>query len=113
MKLNKRIIKAIGLLMFGYLGLFSIPVHAQQKDNLSKVFVEKAVQDSLIGITTDDNKVTLSNVPVNTTMEIYTIIGTKVKEIEIKQPSGEYILKLPKGYYIIRIADTVRKIVIR
>jgi hypothetical protein len=46
-------------------------------------------------------------------MEIYNIIGAKVKEIEIKQPAGEYKLSLPKGYYIIRIAGTVRKIVFR
>ena len=37
----------------------------------------------------------------------------KVKEIEMKQPSGEYYINLAKGYYIIRIADTVRKIALR
>lgn len=111
MKLNRQIIKT-GLLMLGCLGLISIPVQAQQKKSSSKVFVEKTVP-SLIEITTDENKIIVSNAPVNSVMEIYNIIGTKIKEIEMKQSSGEYTLKLPKGYYIIRIADTVRKIVIR
>ena len=40
-------------------------------------------------------------------------VGIKVKEIEIKQSTAEYTLNIAKGYYIIRIADTVRKVAIR
>lgn len=37
----------------------------------------------------------------------------RVKEIPMKQPSGEYTVDLAKGYYIVRIGDTVRKVSIR
>ena len=35
------------------------------------------------------------------------------EEIKIKQPTAEYTLRIAKGYYIVRINDTVRKIAIR
>ena len=60
-----------------------------------------------------DNTVKVSNAPVGSYLEIYSVVGIKVKEIEMKQPSGEYYINLAKGYYIIRIADTVRKIAVR
>lgn len=31
----------------------------------------------------------------------------------MKQPDGEYTVNIAKGYYIIRIGDTVRKVAIR
>ena len=33
--------------------------------------------------------------------------------VPMKQPSGEYTVDLAKGYYIVRIGDTVRKVSIR
>lgn len=60
-----------------------------------------------------DNTVKVANAPVGSYLEIYSVVGIKVKEIEMKQPSGEYYINLAKGYYIIRIADTVRKIALR
>lgn len=60
-----------------------------------------------------DNTVKVANAPVGSFLEIYSVVGIKVKEIEMKQPSGEYYINLAKGYYIIRIADTVRKIALR
>jgi len=113
MKLSKRII-VIELLMLSCLGMISVPLPAQQSDRSPKVLTEKtAPADSLLNVTSVENKIIVSNAPANSMMEIYNIIGTKIKEIEIKQSSGEYTLNLPKGYYIIRVADTVRKIVIR
>ena len=44
---------------------------------------------------------------------INTLVGIKVKEIDMKTPSGEYVVNIAKGYYIIRIGETVRKIAIR
>ena len=41
------------------------------------------------------------------------VVGIRVKEIPMKQPSGEYTVDLAKGYYIVRIGDTVRKVSIR
>ena len=53
------------------------------------------------------------NAPIGSVLEIYSVVGIKVKEIQMKQSSGEYVVNIAKGYYIIRIADTVRKVAIR
>ena len=55
----------------------------------------------------------MANAPIGSKLEIYSVVGIKVKEIEIKQSTAEYTLNIAKGYYIIRIADTVRKVAIR
>lgn len=105
---------AIKLLMLSCSGIIFIPVQAQQTERSAQVLTEKTVPaDSLLEVTSIRNKIIVSNAPVNSMMKIYNIIGTQMKEIEMKQSSGVYVLNLSKGYYIIRIADTVRKIVIR
>ena len=54
-----------------------------------------------------------SDKPADSIVEIYSVVGIKVEEIKIKQPTAEYTLRIAKGYYIVRINDTVRKIAIR
>jgi hypothetical protein len=95
-------------------GLMTNYIQAQQTDRSSKIFTkETASVNNPIDVKTIENRIVVSNAPVSAKMEIYNIIGTKVYEIEMKQSSGEYIFPLSKGYYIVRIAGTVRKIVIR
>lgn len=115
MRLNERIRKNIILIMLlAGCGFMANSVQAQQVDRSSKVFTKEMTPvNSPVEVKTDENRIIVSNVPVNAKMEIYNIIGTKVYEVEMKQSSGEYILPLSKGYYIVRIAGTVRKIVIR
>ena len=59
------------------------------------------------------NKIFTENAPIGRRIEVYSVIGLKINEIEIKTPSGEYILNVPKGYYILKLNDTVRKVAIR
>lgn len=66
-----------------------------------------------IEITASENRIKVTNAPVGSKLEIYSVVGIKVKEIVMKQPSGEYTVNIAKGYYIIRIGDTVRKVAIR
>lgn len=66
-----------------------------------------------IEISVYENRIKLENAPIGSVLEIYSVVGIKVKEITIKQSSGEYVVDIDKGYYIIRIEDTVRKIAIR
>ena len=51
--------------------------------------------------------------PTGSVLEIYSVVGIKVKEIKLTSSDGEYPVNIPKGYYIIRIGETVRKVVIR
>lgn len=53
------------------------------------------------------------NATVGSKLEVYSIVGVKVLEIEIKYSSGDYAVNLARGYYIVRLGETVRKIVIR
>lgn len=66
-----------------------------------------------IEISAYDSCIRVKNAPVGSVLEIYSVVGIKVKEFKIKESDGEYPVNIPKGYYIIRIGDTVRKVVIR
>ena len=66
-----------------------------------------------VEISAYDNKIVVENAPAGSKLEIYSVVGIRVKEIPMKQPSGEYTVDIAKGYYIVRIGDTVRKVSIR
>lgn len=70
-------------------------------------------EQPVVEITAFENKIIVNNATVGSLLEIYSVIGTKVKEIEMKETSGEYTVDIAKGYYIIRVGETVRKIAIR
>ena len=94
-------------------GLWVFQIHAQQVANTASSVTTQQV-DSLIKVSAVDNLIKVHNAPANSKLEIYNIVGSKVKEIEMKQPSGEYAVSLPKGYYIVRIEGVItRKIVLR
>ncbi|MDR0757410.1 MAG: T9SS type A sorting domain-containing protein [Tannerella sp.] len=72
-----------------------------------------SVPENQVKITVTDNRIAVANAPQGSVMEIYNVIGVKVQSVQIRKPSDEYVITLPKGYYIVRIGGTVRKIVIR
>lgn len=86
-------------------------VSAQQAGTTTSATKEKA-PDS-IEISAYDNKIVVENAPAGSKLEIYSVVGIRVKEIPMKQPSGEYTVDIAKGYYIVRIGETVRKVAIR
>jgi hypothetical protein len=59
------------------------------------------------------NRIKVENAVVGSFIEVYSVVGIKVAEIEVKTPNGEYPLNIAKGYYIVRIGSTVRKIALR
>ena len=59
------------------------------------------------------NKIFTGNAPIGKKIEIFSVVGLKIAEIEIKTSSGEYPLNVPKGYYILKMSDIVRKVAIR
>ena len=66
-----------------------------------------------IEITIVGSRVYIENAPIGKKIEVFSVVGLKVYEIEIKNSSGDYTLNVPKGYYILRVNDIVRKIAIR
>lgn len=114
MKLNGKIKGFMVMLLLCNVGFMPVSLPAQQSGRSSEVIVPKTTSvNNVIDVKTVENRIIVSNAPVNTVMKIYNIIGVKVKEITMKHSSGEYTVSLPQGYYIVRIAGTVRKIVIR
>ncbi len=102
------------ILLGGFYAGSSLAVSAQRA-----VTVVPAVKQTMatsrdsIEINTYDNKIVVRNAPINSRLEIYSLVGIRVKEIEMKQSDGEYTVNIAKGYYIVRIGETVRKIAIR
>ena len=92
----------------------SYPVYAQANKSGVKTFASRQEDPSPIEITAYENRIkVVENAPVGSILEIYSVVGIKVKEIEVKQSTAEYVVDIAKGYYIIRIGDTVRKVAIR
>ncbi len=107
---NMKLLLSIILLLAVWAGCPS-EVHAQQTPTTKSTTKEEA-PDSL-KISAYDNKIVVENAPIGSKLEIYSVVGIRVKEIPMKQPSGEYPVDIAKGYYIVRIGNTVRKISIR
>ncbi|MDR1631894.1 MAG: hypothetical protein LBR97_03285 [Dysgonamonadaceae bacterium] len=84
---------------------------AQDKQNKKQTAVaEELVMPEMILI---NNKLTLRNAPVGRRVEIFTILGNKVRQIEIKTPAGDYELNLPRAIYIFKLDGVVKKFVVR
>jgi hypothetical protein len=90
----------------------SLALHAQQAYASSDV-VKKQATPLTIEVIAVDNRIKVFNAPAGSRLEIYSVVGIKVADIEMKQPCGEYVVNIAKGYYIIRIGETVRKVAIR
>ncbi|WP_352421811.1 T9SS type A sorting domain-containing protein [Proteiniphilum sp.] len=59
------------------------------------------------------SQLVIEDLPEDGVLEIYNIMGAKVFNRRVKAGTNQYILSLPKGYYIIKIGKFTRKIAIR
>lgn len=55
----------------------------------------------------------IENLPEDGVLEIYNIMGVKVHNRRVNAGTNQYILSLPKGYYIIKIGKLTRKIAVK
>lgn len=79
--------------------------------NQSSFAMEESVEQT--EITFAGNRLIVKNLEKDGVLEIYSIVGVKVFSREVKAGTNEYVLNLPKGYYIIRIGEIAKKIAIR
>jgi hypothetical protein len=93
-------------------GVGLVSVHAQQT-NRTAYTAKKTPEKPSVEVVAVDNRIKVTNAPAGSKLEIYSVVGIKVVEIEMTQSSGEYTVNIAKGYYIIRIGETVRKVAIR
>ena len=114
---NMKVLFSIILLLAVWAGC-PLEVMAQQANTTVSTTTTTAAKEKdkdpdSIEISAYDNKIVVENAPAGSKLEIYSVVGIRVKEIPMKQPSGEYTVDIAKGYYIVRIGDTVRKVSIR
>lgn len=76
-----------------------------------KVVMEETVLETKIKCA--ENRLIIENLPKDGVLEIFSIFGVKVYTQKIKAGTNEYTLNLPKGYYIVRIGDLVKKIALK
>ena len=60
-----------------------------------------------------DNRVRVQNAEPGSQMEVYNIVGVKLTTIRIDSTDVTVQVNLPKGYYIFKIGNVVRKVVIK
>ncbi|MDR1402886.1 MAG: hypothetical protein LBJ60_04185 [Tannerellaceae bacterium] len=94
------------------IGIGLVSAHAQQTNRMAYA-AKKTPEKPSVEVVAIDNRIKVANAPAGSKLEIYSVVGIKVVEIEMKQSSGEYAVNIAKGYYIIRIGETVRKVAIR
>lgn len=104
----KRILLSVVIILF-----FSFSLFAQE--NKEKIVVPVPVSDTVpvIDISVVGNKIIIQNAVVGKRLEIYSVIGKKIGDIEIKHTSAEYPLTVPRGYYILKVEEIVRKVAIK
>ncbi len=83
-----------------------------QQDVKSKSITDSETS-SIEVVLVDSNRLSVRNAPVGKKLQVFSIVGNKVKEIEIKSPSGEYTLNLPRSIYIVKLDTFVGKYVIK
>lgn len=99
------------LLAFVLQTAFSASAYAQRRESAVATSVHPTPNP--IEISVLENRIHVENAPIGSKLEIYSVVGIKVMELQMKHSSGDYTVNISKGYYIIRIEETVRKIAIR
>ncbi|MCL1942221.1 MAG: T9SS type A sorting domain-containing protein [Candidatus Azobacteroides sp.] len=61
----------------------------------------------------DSNRLLVQNVKAGDLLQVYSIVGVKVVEAKMDSSSKEFILNVPKGYYIVKVSNMVRKIAVK
>lgn len=59
------------------------------------------------------NDVRVQNASIGSVLEVYNILGVKLYSVRIDSTDKTITLNLPKGCYVLKIEQTVRKVVIK
>ncbi|MBD8387546.1 T9SS type A sorting domain-containing protein [Dysgonomonas sp. BGC7] len=59
------------------------------------------------------SSIKMENVPTVGYLEVYSLLGVKVKSVNLKNCIGEYPLDLPKGLYILKAGKVATKVIVR
>ena len=90
----------------------SFSLYAQEAKKEKGMIMEEALSPEM-QMFVSNNTVYVKNAPKGAKLQIITIVGNKVREIEITNPDFSQVLNLPKAIYIFKLEGMVRKFVIR
>ena len=97
------------LFLVVFIGLISVsPLTANSWESY---FAVSASQELSIEVT--GSSIIVKNLAVDTPIEIYNIMGTKVAVVNAKAGDGEYSINLARGYYIVKVGNIVKKVVLK
>lgn len=96
-------------ILFSLFGFELDGLHAQDQNR--GVVTEENVTETKIKVS--ENRLIIENLPKDGVLEVFSIVGIKVYTRKIKAGTNEYQLNLPKGYYIVRVGDLVKKILLK
>lgn len=108
-----KVVKTIGFVLL--IGMVNPLLGQTEKSEKGSAIVAQQRANDLdsVEISAYENRIVVTNAPIGSVLQIYSVVGIKVKEIEMRSSSGEYPVDIAKGYYIVRIGETVRKVAIR
>ena len=102
------------LYCFFFLLTFSSQSVAWAQDGRKQETAQKEQPSSTIVLSVSvDNRVRVQNAEAGSQMEVYNIVGVKLTTIRIDSTDVTVQVNLPKGYYIFKIGNVVRKVVIK
>lgn len=81
-----------------------------QDGKKSKTEDTEAIQ---VVLTVEGDSLRIQTSAPRATLEVYNILGVRIARYKIDSPDKTLVLKLPKGCYILKIEDIVRKIAIK
>lgn len=81
----------------------------KDKDELARQRQESRVRV----IALSESQVQVKHAEPGTLMEVYSILGVKIATVRIESDNQTVSLNLPKGYYIFKIGNVVRRVVIK
>lgn len=70
-------------------------------------------EEPALRLTVDGNSVRVQNAAPGNTLEVYNVLGIKVLSVKLDTADKTIALNLPKGCYILKIENIVRKIAIK
>lgn len=98
------------VLVFSFLGFLLLAPAKAQRGEKPVVTVS---QESGLSIYQKGISIQLQDAPVGEKLEILNIVGVRVFQKRIENANQEFLVDIPKGYYIVKIGDIVRKISIK
>jgi phosphohistidine swiveling domain-containing protein len=89
--------------------LVAAPLAAQKADKPAPA----GTPDNALTIVQSGKTLQLQNATVGDKIEVLSIVGVRVLEKRIESASQSVTLDVPKGYYIVRVGNSIRKISVK